>query len=410
MLENELIEVDMIIHSDTGNANIIENKTNSTTNSIITVNQYLSDPTRIDILKLPQIKQHLKHYKTSFIIPCYYKSYDKREAKNAIKSLHDFTLMGTKKVLYEKLKRFFEQHRLVITIQKTVRRYLTKIILDLMGPAKFDRKLCVNETDFYTMDPLIDIPFDNFFSYKDKENFIYGFEISSLLQYIKIKEKGGELRRRIKNPYNRSPMKCEINKIYRLHNLLKIMNGDIPKRELPTRIHARPRSSSSGNNDLRSRTLSIGIDSQYNHGQMLETIRNIRSKTNEERTRALFIEIDQLGNYSDYHWFLNLDQACYLRYYRILKDIWTYRAQLPTYTKIKICPLWDPFGMFTNINISELTTEQLMSRCLCVMEDMVYTGIEHQYKTIGSIHVLSVLTVINRDARSNMPWLYESLI
>ena len=51
-----------------------------------------------------------------------------------------------------------------------------------------------------------------------------------------------------------------------------------------------------------------------------------------------------------------------------------------------------------------------MSRCLCVMEDMVYTGIGHQYKTIGSIHVLSVLTVINRDARSNMPWLYESLI
>ena len=67
-------------------------------------------------------------------------------------------------------------------------------------------------------------------------------------------------------------------------------------------------------------------------------------------------------------------------------------------------------NLFTNINISELTTEQLMSRCLCVMEDMVYTGIEHQYKTIGSIHVLSVLTVRNRDARSNMPWLYESLI
>lgn len=409
MLENELIEVDMVLYPNTENPNIIENKIKPQNQPIVTTNEYLLNPTTIDSLKLPQIKQHLKYYKTSFIVPTYYKSYEKREAKNAIKSVHDFTLMGTKKVLYEKLKHFFEQQRLAIIIQKTARRYLTKVVLDLMGPAKFNRTMCVNESDFYTMEPLINIPFENFFSYKDSEDFIYGFELSSLIQYIKIKEKGGELRRRIKNPYNRSPMRHEIQKIYRLKHLMGIITGTVTKRELPTRIQSRPRSSSN-HNDLRSRTLSIGIDSNYNHSQMLETIREIRSKTNEQRTRELFIVIDQLGNYSNYNWFLNLDRGCYLRYYRILKDIWTYRAQIPTYTKIKICPLWDPFGMFSNVNISELTTEQLMSRCLCVMEDMVYTGVEQQYRTIGSIHVLSVLTVINREARSNMPWLYESLI
>jgi hypothetical protein len=407
MLENELIEVDMVLDPNTENPNIIENKIKPS-HSIVTVKEYLSNPTKIDSLKLPEIKQHLKHYKSSFIVPAYYKSYEKRDAKNAIKSVHDFTLMGTKKVLYEKLKHFFEQQRLAIIIQKTARRYLTKVVLDLIGPAKFNRKLCVNDSDFYTMEPLTNIPFDNFYSYKDKENFIYGFELSSLIQYIKVKEKSGEMRR-MKNPYNRDSMKREIPKIYKLHHLIRVINGTIPKRELPTRIQTRPRSSSH-HNDLRSRTLSIGIDSNYNHALMLETIREMRSKSNEQRTRELFIVIDQLGNYSDYNWFLNLDRGCYLRYYRILKDIWTYRAQIPTYTKIKICPLWDPFGMFSNVNIGELTTEQLMSRCLCVMEDMVYTGVEQQYRTIGSLHVLSVLTVINREARSNMPWLYESLI
>lgn len=407
MLENELIEVDMVLDPNTENPNIIENKVKPK-HSIVTVNEYLSNPSKIDNLKLPEIKQHLKHYKSSFIVPAYYKSYEKRDAKNAIKSVHDFTLMGTKKVLYEKLKYFFEQQRLAIIIQKTARRYLTKVVLDLIGPAKFNRKLCVNDSDFYTMEPLTNIPFDNFYSYKDKENFIYGFELSSLIQYIKVKEKSGEMRR-MKNPYNRDSMKREIPKIYKLHHLIRVINGTIPKRELPTRIQTRPRSSSH-NNDLRSRTLSIGIDSNYNHALMLETIREMRSKSNEQRTRELFIVIDQLGNYSDYNWFLNLDRGCYLRYYRILKDIWTYRAQIPTYTKIKICPLWDPFGMFSNVNLGELTTEQLMSRCLCVMEDMVCTGVEQQYRTIGSLHVLSVLTVINREARSNMPWLYESLI
>ena len=407
MLENELIEVDMVLDPNTENPNIIKNKVKSK-HSIVTVKEYLSNPTKIDSLKLPEIKQHLKHYKSSFIVPVYYKSYEKRDAKNAIKSVHDFTLMGTKKVLYEKLKHFFEQQRLAIIIQKTARRYLTKVVLDLIGPAKFNRKLCVNDSDFYTMEPLTNIPFDNFYSYKDKENFVYGFELSSLIQYIKVKEKSGEIRR-MKNPYNRDSMKREIPKIYKLHHLIRVINGTIPKRELPTRIQARPRSSSH-HNDLRSRTLSIGIDSNYNHALMLETIREMRSKSNEQRTRELFIVIDQLGNYSDYNWFLNLDRGCYLRYYRILKDIWTHRAQIPTYTKIKICPLWDPFGMFSNVNIGELTTEQLMSRCLCVMEDMVYTGVEQQYRTIGSLHVLSVLTVINREARSNMPWLYGSLI
>lgn len=407
MLENELIEVDMVLDPNIENPNIIENKVKPK-HGIVTVKEYLSNPSKIDSLKLPEIKQHLKHYKSSFIVPAYYKSYEKRDAKNAIKSIHDFTLMGTKKVLYEKLKHFFEQQRLAIIIQKTARRYLTKVVLDLIGPAKFNRKLCVNDSDFYTMEPLTNIPFDNFYSYKDKENFVYGFELSSLIQYIKVKEKSGEIRR-MKNPYNRDSMKREIPKIYKLHHLIRVINGTIPKRELPTRIQARPRSSSH-HNDLRSRTLSIGIDSNYNHALMLETIREMRSKSNEQRTRELFIVIDQLGNYSDYNWFLNLDRGCYLRYYRILKDIWTYRAQIPTYTKIKICPLWDPFGMFSNVHIGELTTEQLMSRCLCVMEDMVYTGVEQQYRTIGSLHVLSVLTVINREARSNMPWLYESLI
>ena len=407
MLENELIEVDMVLDPNTENPNIIENKIKPT-DRIVTVKEYLSKPSIIDNLKLPEIKKHLKHYKSSFSVPTYYRSCEKKNAKNAIKLLHDFTLMGPKKVLYDKLKHFFEQQRLAIIIQKNARRYFTKIVLDLMGPAKFNRKICVNDSDFYTMEPLINISFDNFFSYKDKENFIYGFELSSLIQYIKVKEKSGEMRR-IKNPYNRDSMKREIPKIYKLKHLISVINGTNKTRKLPTRIQSRPRSSSH-HNDLRSRTLSIGIDSNYNHAVMLETIREMRSKSNEQRTRELFIVIDQLGNYSNYNWFLNLDRGCYLRYFRILKDVWTYRAQIPTYTKIKICPLWDPFGMFSNVNNGELTTEQLMSRCLCVMEDMVYTGVEQQYRVIGSLHVLSVLTVINREARSNMPWLYESLI
>ena len=84
MLENELIEVDMILQPDTNAPNIVESKIKNES-AIFTVKQYLSEPTIINNLKLHEIKQHLKYYKNNFQIPTYYKSYEKKEAKNAIK-------------------------------------------------------------------------------------------------------------------------------------------------------------------------------------------------------------------------------------------------------------------------------------------------------------------------------------
>ena len=76
----------------------------------------------------------------------------------------------------------------------------------------------------------------------------------------------------------------------------------------------------------------------YNCETMLHFIRTTRSKTISERVRLLFIEIDTLGNYSNHEWFSNLDRRSFIRYFRILRDIWIYRAQIPSIIKFKICP------------------------------------------------------------------------
>ena len=153
--------------------------------------------------------------------------------------------------------------------------------------------------------------------------------------------------------------------------------------------------------------------SEYNYDcdAMINFIRITRSKTIQERARQLFTEIDNLGNYSNLVWFTVLDRRGYLRYFRILRDVWTYRARIPTDIKFKICPLWDPFFILTEVsNINDLTLEQLQCLCLSVMEDMVYTGVDTEFKTLGSLHVLSVLTIVNNGARQALPWLYDSLI
>jgi hypothetical protein len=149
----------------------------------------------------------------------------------------------------------------------------------------------------------------------------------------------------------------------------------------------------------------------YEYETMLNFIRNTRSNTILERSRLLFVEIDQLGNYSNLEWFTNLDRRGYIRYFRILRDIWIYRAQIPSTIKFKICPLWDPFLILTDVHrLNELSIEQLQGICLSVMEDMVYTGVDVEFKTLGAIHALSVLTIVSHEARIALPWLYESLI
>ena len=44
-----------------------------------------------------------------------------------------------------------------------------------------------------------------------------------------------------------------------------------------------------------------------------------------------------------------------------------------------------------------------------ILENMVYSGINIEYRKIGTLHALSALTLVSVPARESMPWLYESV-
>jgi hypothetical protein len=44
------------------------------------------------------------------------------------------------------------------------------------------------------------------------------------------------------------------------------------------------------------------------------------------------------------------------------------------------------------------------------MENLIYSGIDEEYRKIGALHVLSALTLVSSPARIAMPWLYESIV
>jgi hypothetical protein len=242
----------------------------------------------------------------------------------------------------------------------------------------------------------------------DKDNFIYGFDIHSLIEYAK------STRRRIKNPYTRTIMDVELQnmkKLCRLNNIITTIYVP-PVREVIKPIKRQRVVRNNQSSSRRRVPVNPHIPADYNSEAIIGLIRERRAKPINERLRLIFMDIDQLGNYTQMSWLSNLQLRDYTRFFRILKDIWNYRAQLSHIIKVRICPLWDPFMILSQngIQLAALDREQWFALTISIMEDMICTGVDIEHKTLGAFHILSALTIVSHPARVAMPWLYESLV
>jgi hypothetical protein len=278
-------------------------------------------------------------------------------------------ISGNKKELTTRIYSFLRLSFYIIKIQKIFRGCLLRKYNNLHGPAYKNRLLCMNQSDFVTMEPLTDIILDQFISYKDVDGVIYGFDINSLYNMVhKHKE--------TKNPYNRNNIPDEV-----LKNIKKIVRFS----------------------KLLNKKLNLIIE---------DDTKNISSeKAIELRTLTLFQNIDSLGNYSNPQWFLSLTRNNIIRFIRELIDIWNYRAQLSIETKMNVCP---PNGdPFRNLSLYYIQSEQNMNNVrkviLEVLEKLVNSGIDRDSKALGAYYVLGALTLVNNSAALAMPWLYQSV-
>jgi hypothetical protein len=239
----------------------------------------------------------------------------------------------------------------------------------------------MNETDFITLDPLMEIPALQFYSYKI-DGHIYGCNIISLGQFIK---KNGTKQQ----PYNQSPFPEEVIKdIIQLSKITNILY-DNPNIEL-----------------IREPNNTVGSNIENLRRFLLE----IRRKSVDTRIHELFMEIDQLGNYTNSTWFSNLSVDGYLIFYRSLYSIWNYRGRLTNEIKQKIFILGNPFVGFQINESQTINTIYMKEACLFVFENLVYGGIDEDHKKLGTFHALSALTLASIHARNSMYWLYESLM
>ena len=252
-------------------------------------------------------------------------------------------------------------------VQTVFRGHIVRYLNKLKGPAYLNRK-CTNETDFFTLEDIKDIPSAQFLSYKDKDDFIYGFDICSLYNMIVVEKMEK------KNPYNRKDLpKNIIENMKSIYQISKILGH----------------------------TLNITIDN---------TIHDLtQEKKIELKCLDLFQKIDELGFITNSQWFLDLSRGRLRAYLRELMDIWNYRAQLSQETKRKVEPQrGNPFYNFNVQIILSQEKEQIQKKVLDIIEIFITRGETREDRSLGVYYVLGALTMVSIDAANSLPWLYES--
>ena len=341
------------------------------------IDEYMNDITKKSEKKIQLIKNPIKITDECIIIPTI-KNYNEITRYNyslpqlkIIAKEYKLKISGNKPQLILRIFAYLYFSSQIIKIQKIFRGLLVKKYKFLHGPASMNRKICTNTDDFITMEPVEEINFHQFLSYKDADGFIYGFDIISLHNLF-LKSKDIES---VKNPYNRNLIPEAVIKT--IKSIIRL-----------------------------SKILKIKINLHYDD----DTVNISMEKALELRALQLFQNIDSLGNYSNYQWFLSLNRNQIIKFVKELIDIWSYRAQLNNEIKRNICP---PNGdPFRNLHIQYLHTENelfnVKKKVLEIMEKFVNSGINNEFKSLGAYYTLGALTLVNTEAAISLPWLFES--
>lgn len=280
---------------------------------------------------------------------------------------------GKKLEILKRIYQFLWGSSFAKTIQRYWRGHLVRRYVRLHGPAVKDRTICTNTDDFVTMDTITEIPFHQFISYRDEDNFVYGFHIASLYQ-LYHKSSGD-----VQNPYNRRTIPREV-----FRNLRRIV-----------RI---------------GRMLRYSISLDWNEEQPVAPPVSYETLV-ERHALQVFNHINELGHhYSNAQWMLSLDLSQLRQFYNELFLVWKVRAELSSDMRRQICPpLGNPFRSVSSYVMAHTQNVWVLRKIMLDLVSLfVFSGRTRDSQTLGSYYVLGALTLVSGPAATTFPVLYES--
>lgn len=361
-----------------------------------------------------------------------YKVIDLKKMCNKIQRDYGYKKMkttGPKVEMKQNVYNFYNHTFYSIKIQLKFKSYLRRKMKMLRGPALKNRDICINETDFYTLDPIREIPDTQFFSYEEmcgEKTCCYGFDIASICNLIlsdNAVDNVANLNRRLiwtesSNPYNRTAIPHNITR-----NILKIikLDGILNSKKKESGNGKNKNNKTNGNNNCNNNNVN-NIEGGGDEGAVYGNIVIELSQdtlTPQQRYRQnvlqLFQNINSLGHYSDADWFLHLTYQQHITFLRELMDIWNYRAELSYNARAAIYPPHgNPFpqhvmGWLTH-QFYYLTMENIINVNMTLIERITTTATLESDRCLGANFVLCALTLVSIPAREALPWLYQSVM
>ncbi len=224
------------------------------------------------------------------------------------------------------------------------------------GPLLWFREESNNPNDFYSGDPVTDIPIQDFVSFVDGGKG-YVMDIKSAQSLVTHAGTSPAL-----NPFNRAQLPALFHKRLRLHKGKEVWTG------------------------LHGTTIAqtIGL-----------------------ATTDLFRTIEDLGYYTDPSWIEELTRISLIRVYIELADIWYHRATLRTSDRNRIVPgTIRPFRV-PIIEAGRQGEAALRPLVIETCHMLVSKASDRADRQLGVMYVMGALSIVSEGAAMAYPWIVE---
>lgn len=285
-----------------------------------------------------------------------------KKGKHKITTIYDNLILTDRKckTIQKTIKINSNKLNHLINIQSKCRNFIVNWRLYYRGPACYSRSLCNNDTDCTTFENIDTIPINEFFSYKDNNGLYWGFNIATFKELLKYSNT---------NPYNTNEIDSSV--IIKFQELLKLTE--------------------------KSKKISI----------TKTKITDPKIKL-QQKCIEIFQIMDNLKQYTQCSWFMNLNLAELKELFKQLEDIWNYRTGLTQEDKLRYVKEGKLFTESMTVINNSTSTINLANIILDNCKRLVTEGKSVEDRTTGALWILSGLTIVSYEARIALPWLFQS--
>lgn len=248
------------------------------------------------------------------------------------------------------------EKRAAIRIFTAWRRWLAR----RAGPLLWARGESNNPYDFFSSDPVEEIPLRDVVSFVDADRKGYIMDIKSATSLLAHCKKTGDVPT---NPFNREPLPAQFLHRIALHGpRIKGWTALVPQTE--------------------AQALGLAATDVFRH-------------------------FDDLGYYTDPAWFLELSRAQLQQLYIEIADIWYHRATLSPSDRIRIVPPPVRILPMPVTTVLVMTQKALQKVLLESCRLLVSASSAKSDRQLGAMYVLGALAIVSGRVAVAYPWLAE---